>query len=136
MLNELAPAAGRIYVMRSSPTLPFDGPAWVVPRSWLYTALKGETLCSAPAHTLHGDNVFTWLRATAGGFHNFRLIDMTNAICPHDICRAEQDGRDRVSGRPAHDRQFCDFIGPTLVCVMNLPLATTQGGAAVYQQTP
>lgn len=89
ILDELASAAGEVYVMRSSPTLPFDGPACVAPRSRLYAAIKGKSLCTTPAHTILGDNVYGWLETAASGFHNVHVIDMTNAICPHTTCRAE-----------------------------------------------
>lgn len=92
VLDALSPNAGKIFIMRSSPTLPFDAPACVAPRSWLYAAIKGSRLCTAPAHTAKSDAVFHWLQAAAAPFNNVHLIDLTDAICPEGTCHAEING--------------------------------------------
>ncbi len=121
VLNELAPAAGELYVMRSSPTLPFDGPACVAPRSWLYAAIKGPTLCTTAAHTIQGDNVFSWLRTAASGFHNVHLVDMTSAICPDATCRAEIDGEVVFRDDQHMTATFAASLAPELAQALGMP---------------
>lgn len=92
VLNEISASTKHIYLLRSTPTLSFDGPACLVPRSWLYSKLIGNNLCIAPAHNKIFDNVYSWLESAARHFKNVKTIDMTDVICPHDQCDAERDG--------------------------------------------
>lgn len=125
VLDKLAPAAGEIYVMRSSPTLPFDGPACVAPRSWLYAAIKGQTLCTTPAHTILGDNVFGWLQTAAGGFRNVHVIDMTGAICPDDKCRAAIKGEIVFRDDQHMTATFAASLAPELAQTLGMRLPKT-----------
>lgn len=136
VLDELAPAAGRVYIMRSSPTLPFDGPACVAPRSGLYAALKGNALCTTPARTVHSDAVFSWLRAAADDFPNVQLIDMTGAICPHDTCRAETNGEIVFRDDRHMTATFAGSLAPALAHAMDLPLPAAPARASAHRQTP
>jgi peptidoglycan/LPS O-acetylase OafA/YrhL len=92
VLQRLASAAGTVYLMRSTPILPFDGPDCMAPRSRLYADLRGRARCTAPADSALGNAIATWLRTAAAPFGNVHFIDMTNAICPDDVCHAELDG--------------------------------------------
>lgn len=92
VLQSISDVSTHIYIMRPTPILPFDGPSCLAPRSVLYKALVGEHRCVAPAHTAHGDEVYEWLQDSAREFPNTNLIDMTDVICPDDLCRAERDG--------------------------------------------
>jgi peptidoglycan/LPS O-acetylase OafA/YrhL len=121
VLDELAPAAGKVFVMRSSPTLPFDGPACVAPRSWLYAVLKGQSLCTTAAHTTQNDDVFGWLRAAARGFHNVHVVDMTNAICPDDTCRAEIGGEVVFRDDQHMTATFAASLAPELARTLGMP---------------
>lgn len=125
VLDELVPAAGSIYIMRSSPTLPFDGPACVAPRSWLYAAIKGQTLCTTPAHTILGDNVFGWLRTAASRFNNVHLIDMTGAICPDATCRAEVGGEVVFRDDQHMTATFAASLAPELAQALGMRLPKT-----------
>lgn len=92
VLGSISDAAGHIYILRSTPTLPFDGPACLAPRSALYAALSGKNACVGPARSAHSDEVYDWLQAAADKFANVSMVDMTDVICPDGHCRAEQDG--------------------------------------------
>lgn len=93
ILSELAPAARHVYLMRATPRLPFDGPSCLAPRSALYRVLAGSSRCTAPAYDSYGAKVFQWLKVAASPYKNVHVIDMTNSVCPHDVCHAEIDGR-------------------------------------------
>ena len=137
VLDELAPAAREVYVMRSSPTLPFDGPACVAPRSWLYTAIKGNNLCTSPAHTMRSDNVFGWLQTAASGFHNVHLIDLTDAICPGNTCHAEI-GNEIVFRDDQHmTATFAASLAPKLARALGMRMSSKSGDQAPADlQTP
>lgn len=92
ILKQLAPVSGRVYIMRSTPTLGFDGPSCLEPRSWLYRKLSPRASCTAPAHNALGDAVFSWLSQAAHAFANVKMLDMTDVICPQGTCNAERNG--------------------------------------------
>lgn len=92
VLRQLAPSAGTIYLMRSTPKLPFDGPDCIAPRSHLYAMLKGRSLCTAPAASPLSDAVAGWLQAAAAPFHNVHFVDMTTALCAGGTCHAQVQG--------------------------------------------
>jgi peptidoglycan/LPS O-acetylase OafA/YrhL len=137
VLDELAPAAGEVYVMRSSPTLPFDGPACVAPRSRLYAAIKGQTLCTTPARTIRSDNVFGWLRTAASGFQNVHLVDMTDVICPGDACHAKI-GNEIVFRDDQHmTATFAASLAPKLAPALGMPSPSRNGDRSAHDsQTP
>lgn len=92
VLQTISAAIGHVYVLRATPTLPFDGPACLAPRSALYAALTGKSACTGPARTAHSNEVYVWLQQAASGFANASVIDMTDAVCPDGRCRAQQHG--------------------------------------------
>lgn len=92
VLKKISDAAKRIVIMRSTPVLPFDGPSCLAPRSRLHTLLVGANGCSAPAHDRRSDDVFRWLGLAAEKFPNAKVVDMTDSVCPAEVCRAELNG--------------------------------------------
>ncbi len=92
VLAALDADAKQIYIMRSTPTLPFDAPSCLAPRSWLYRVLSGPSHCTSPAYTTRSDNVHQWLQTAAAPFRNVRVIDMIGSVCPNGVCHAELDG--------------------------------------------
>lgn len=89
VLEAIQGAASNIVILRSTPALPFDGPGCLAPRSTLYRYLVGSNACAARVRDKHGEDVFHWLDAAARRFPNARVVDMTDAICPSGVCRAE-----------------------------------------------
>jgi peptidoglycan/LPS O-acetylase OafA/YrhL len=92
VLRKIDDAAKRIVIMRSTPVLPFDGPSCLAPRSRLHTLLTGTNGCSASAHDGPSDDVFHWLALAAKKFPNAKVVDMTDSVCPAEVCRAELNG--------------------------------------------
>jgi peptidoglycan/LPS O-acetylase OafA/YrhL len=92
ILQALSKSAGHVYVIRSAPTLPFEAPACLEPRGKLYRDLVGTSHCTAPAGPLVDDKIYAALGAAASSFDNVRVLDLTDAICPMEICRAEYKG--------------------------------------------
>ncbi|MGA7297324.1 MAG: acyltransferase family protein [Rhodanobacteraceae bacterium] len=93
VLRALNGSAKRIYLMRSTPALPFNGPSCLAPRSWLYSALSTKTVCASPANSSRNDRVYHWLQDAAGSFDKVRTVDMIDHVCPNGVCHAKLDGQ-------------------------------------------
>jgi len=90
---ELAGAAAReVYVLRATPTLPFDGPNCLARRDWRRQFLPGGE-CSAAAGNPWETDVHTWLQRAASGRGNATVLDLNPLVCPGGRCQAERDGR-------------------------------------------
>jgi peptidoglycan/LPS O-acetylase OafA/YrhL len=92
VLQSIADATKSVFIMRSTPVLPFNGPSCLAPRSWLYKAISSNSECIASAYDPRSDDVYRWLNAAARHFKNVRLVDMTETICPNNQCHAEKEG--------------------------------------------
>jgi hypothetical protein len=92
VLKSISDPAAHIFLLRSTPRLPFDAAACLAPRSGVYKALASNRDCSATAKIGQSDVVYASLAAAARGFPNVSLIDMTDAVCPRSTCYAERDG--------------------------------------------
>jgi hypothetical protein len=92
VLQSIANASGHVYIMRSTPVLPFDGPSCLEPRSSFYDLVAGPRSCEVSARNEHADDVYRWLGEAAGHFHNVSRIDMNDVVCPQGQCSAERDG--------------------------------------------
>lgn len=114
LLESLAGHVRRIYLMRSTPTLPFDGPSCVEPRSWLYRVLSSASRCTFPAYTPHSNEVFRWLRTAAAPFPNVHLVDMTLSVCPGGTCHAELDGKIVFRDNQHMTASFAESLAPAL----------------------
>ena len=92
ILHALSPVSRQVYILRSTPILPFDGPGCAAPRGALYRLLIEKSRCHSPAHSRLFDRVYRWLKLAARPFGNVRTIDMTSFICPHNECRSTLNG--------------------------------------------
>ncbi len=131
VFKALASAAKQVVVLRSTPYSDRLSPDCVVPRSWLYTALKSRLPgCSAPAHTQASDDVFRWLTEAAAPFNNVHVLDMTHAYCPGGVCHAVIDGRAMFRDNHHFTATFAASLAPALAKAMDMPLAPTADGTA------
>ncbi|HMV39698.1 MAG TPA: acyltransferase family protein [Plasticicumulans sp.] len=92
LLTPLAAAAGRVYLLRSTPVLPFDAPSCLAPRGWLYQQIPDQDRCAAALRDPRHDDVDRWIRSAAAAFSNVKVVDMSDAVCPGGVCRAQQHG--------------------------------------------
>jgi peptidoglycan/LPS O-acetylase OafA/YrhL len=132
VLQALSGNAGRIYLMRSTPTLPFDGPSCLAPRSWLYRKLAGAEHCTGAARTDQSDSVFHSLEQAATHFPNVQVVDMTDAICPQGICHAGSDGRIVFRDKQHLTASFAASLAPTLEHVLLSGEESAQADGAVH----
>jgi hypothetical protein len=87
VLDKVSPSAGHIFVLRGTPTLPFDGPDCLARHGGVAGA------CDAPYRDEHADLVFKWLSAAVSRFDNASMVDFNELICPGAVCHAELGGR-------------------------------------------
>ena len=92
VLERVAPTSRRILVMRSTPSLPFDGPSCLEPRSRLHDSLSRGNHCTTPAESPRGQEVLRALHEAVAPFPNASILDMTEDVCPEGICNAQFAG--------------------------------------------
>ena len=92
LIAKVSGEAREVYVLRSTPALPFNGPDCLSPHGMLYRWLARYPNCRAPAHDRTFDDVYAWRKKAIASFENVSSIDMTSFVCPNGTCRAEVDG--------------------------------------------
>jgi len=92
VLDVLAPAAGRVFIIRATPGLPFDGPGCLARRAWRSPRLPAPPACSAPAGSAHSDDIHAWVSRAAGAYPNVQMLDLNPLVCPNDVCDATRNG--------------------------------------------
>lgn len=131
VLADLARSATNIYMIRPTPTLPFNGPHCLASRNRLNMWVRNKTRCSAPAQIPHNDAVFDWLKIAADPFRNVHLIDMTNKICPNGVCHA-QLGKQIVFRDDTHlTASFAGSLAPELAQALGVPFPNSEHDRSV-----
>lgn len=89
IVRDLAQSAERIYILRSTPTLPFNAPSCLAPRGWLFERLVKSGRCAVSVGNDHWNRVHRWIESALVPFDNARVVDMTDMVCPEGKCRAK-----------------------------------------------
>jgi peptidoglycan/LPS O-acetylase OafA/YrhL len=118
VLHRLAPAAGRVHILRGTPMLPFDGPDCLVPRGRLWGQFV-HTNCTTPAHNSDSDVVFRSLQMAASDFDNVRVVDMTSIVCPEGTCAAERNGTPIYRDERHLTANFVASLAPALAAELD-----------------
>lgn len=92
ILRPLSEVAGRVYIIRSTPALPFDGPECLTPKRWAADHAATSRRCVASVDGAHGESVYQSLRSAARSFPNVSFVDVNDMVCPDAVCSAERDG--------------------------------------------
>lgn len=90
VMQPLSKVAGQVYVLRATPHLPFDGPDCLAEHALRPKWLRGDHDCSAVLDDARSGHIYDQLRQAASGFDNVHVVDMDDAICPGEICRANK----------------------------------------------
>lgn len=121
VLGVLSPAVGRIYVLRGTPYLSFDGPSCLSTHKGRPKWLDSLQTCSTPAFDEHGQQVFGWLREAASRYANVRMLSMNDAVCPQGTCGAEYAGTVVFRDNQHLTASFAKSLAPQLALRMDLP---------------
>lgn len=92
VLGVLHPAVGRIWLLRDTPSLPFDGPDCLAEHAGRPAWLGLRHACSALMDDVRADQVYRWLGEAASRFANVSVLDMDPQICPGNVCSAARNG--------------------------------------------
>jgi Predicted acyltransferases len=132
VLAVLSPAAGRIYLLRDTPHLPFDGPDCLAEHAGRPAWLGLRHACSAPADDARGDRIYRWLGEAASRFANVGMLDMNAQICPGGMCSAEHDGMAVFRDSQHLTGSFAASLGPVLAGKLGIDAAaaTSDSGKA------
>lgn len=115
LLSQLSGSVGNIVIIRSGPSLPMDGPSCLEPRGRLYRALVSTSHCESSAETNRSNQIYAWIQAATSGMRNATTIDLTEAVCPHDTCRARLHGE--IVFRDSHHMtaSFARTLAPAFI---------------------
>lgn len=89
VLADVSAAAGQVFVIRGTPSLPFDGPGCLFRESWRARFISLPTNCVAQRSD--APRVFDQLKRAAAGYRNVHLLDFNEMICPGGQCKAVQE---------------------------------------------
>jgi hypothetical protein len=133
VLDALSPASGRVYVLRSTPHLPFKGPTCLSQRLML-GKLAPTLTCQAPYPEAQEDRIFSWLQSAAAGFSNVSPIDMNDRVCPQGTCYAQHDGM--VVFRDDHHIavRYAESLSPVLAQRLAIEAARPDGSDGSLQK--
>jgi peptidoglycan/LPS O-acetylase OafA/YrhL len=92
VMQQLSAAAGQVYVLRSTPHLPFDGPNCLAEHASRPAWLEFGSGCSAKSTDDRSNLVYASVQRAAEPFRNVHMVDMTDLICPGGLCTAERNG--------------------------------------------
>ncbi|WP_201316561.1 acyltransferase family protein [Dyella sp. EPa41] len=92
-LGALGGGVGRIYFLRSTPHLDFDGPSCLASHAGRPKWLSAARGCETVFDDARDRQVYQWLKQAAKRFPNVQTIDMNEEICPRRHCLAERNGQ-------------------------------------------
>lgn len=92
VLVKLSSSSKRVYILRDTPSLSFNGPNCLAKHARRPDWLSLQHTCRASAFNRHSDRIYSWLKESAQGFDNVSMLDMNNYVCPQSICSATQQG--------------------------------------------
>jgi peptidoglycan/LPS O-acetylase OafA/YrhL len=119
-LSALSGQVGKIYFLRSTPHLDFDGPGCLASQAGRPKWLSVETRCETIADDPHERQVYQWLQQAAARFPNAQTIDMNDMICPAQHCRADRN--DQIVFRDSQHltASFSASLGPAISAKLGL----------------
>lgn len=92
VMRSLSKAATQVYVLRATPSLPFDGPDCLAEHVSRPRWLPGNGNCNVLVNDAVGDRIYNALEAAASQFENVHVVDLNNEICAANVCHAELNG--------------------------------------------
>jgi len=118
VLDAVAGSAKRVVVMRSTPSVSFDGP------SCLATHIGTSDACKVPYQDEPGERVFAWQRQAVARFPNASAMDFNDLICPAETCAAVRDGQVVFRDSQHVTASFAASLGDTVAARLGLDNAS------------
>lgn len=123
LLDRVSQAAGMIYLIRSTPVLPFNAAHCAAPRSTVHRLLAGENHCSSQAQDPLNDQVYQWLSQAAKGYDNVKAVDLNPAVCPSGVCNAISSGQLTYRDNQHLTARYAESLAPAVAARLDLPVA-------------
>lgn len=125
ILSRVAPAVGRAFIIRATPTLPFDGPACLARNAWRprWLAALAADPCHAPIDSAQDDQVHHWLSLATDGHKNVDVLDFNSLVCPEGRCRAQHDGRATYRDHQHLAASFVETLAPAVASAAGVDTA-------------
>ncbi|WP_404548502.1 acyltransferase family protein [Dyella jejuensis] len=120
VLRPISEAAAHVYVLRSTPHLPFDGPDCLAGYAGRPSWLLGKRTCNASAADDHADLVYASIQQAARQFGNVETLDLDDRVCPNDKCHAELDGTIVFRDSQHMTATFAASLAPALAARLRL----------------
>lgn len=90
VLAKLNHSASSIYLLASTPILPFEGPACLSRQHWRPDLLSRQ--CAAALKPDHHADINSWVADAAKAFERVHVIETDALVCPDHQCDAQRDG--------------------------------------------
>lgn len=114
VLKRLSPVSGAIAIISPTPELGFDGPDCLAAKANWPDWLPSPERCQTPLNPVTKNSVFDLLKTASEPFRHVGVIDMLDAICPNQLCRAQR-GRHIVYRDGQHlTARFIHSLAPEL----------------------
>lgn len=86
ILSQVTQATKQTFIIRATPTLPFDGPRCL--HQQLLVNTRSTSACTTPYDS---NQSIAWqgISKAVQQFGNTRLLDMNNLVCPNQVCQAK-----------------------------------------------
>lgn len=88
IVEPLSNAAGKVYIIRGTPRLTFDGPECLSSEDWRPDFLGGFSGCKSEVSVEPDGNVFAAIKEAIAPFDNARILDFNSFVCPDTVCKA------------------------------------------------
>jgi hypothetical protein len=125
VLEKLHDNVPAIYVLESTPLLPFEGPACLSRQTWRPRLLARP--CSAPLNADHHTEINRWVADAATAYARVHVIDVDALICPELLCQAQREGLVVYRDNQHLTATFVESLVPALSRLLDPWSAKDQG---------
>lgn len=120
VLAKVSPFANRVYILRATPALPFNGPDCLSGRNWRPRQLLFSSDCTAHSVDPRADEIFAALSLAARSYKNVSMLDMNESVCPNHQCSAERENRVVFRDNQHLTGSFAESLSPQFKAQLNL----------------
>jgi peptidoglycan/LPS O-acetylase OafA/YrhL len=113
-LQALGTQVGTIYFLRTTPHLGIDGPGCLASHAGRPKWLGASSGCETTINDAREQQVYQWLQQAAARFPNVKTIDLNEAVCPEQHCRAERNGQIVFRDAQHLTASFAASLGPAM----------------------
>lgn len=133
VLRSISSSTKRIFILRGTPVLPFDGPSCLESRAENPVKSRRVPSCEAALSDVQNEMVMLALQEASAGFVNAHVVDMDDLVCPHGVCEAERRGMVVFRDSQHMTASFAESLAAGLALRLDMPKTGTTESEAVAQ---